>query len=266
MGNWRLIIDPDLSGRRNMAVDSALVGAAAVGCARGPVVRIYGWVEPTISIGYAQDAGPFMETGLPVVRRISGGRAVLHDSEITYSITAGSDSALFAGGIAAAYQTISRCIVDALGAIGVQASLSRGARHAGGARAKEACFYAPSRSEVLVGGKKLVGSSQRRFRGAFLQHGSILYSIDPQLNGRVFGHGVVERMTCISDVSTASRDVARDALVKSFAKGLGVVFSPSELTPEEEALAEDALSDAPGARAGGGREGMERGAARPVSG
>ncbi|MFQ5737343.1 MAG: biotin/lipoate A/B protein ligase family protein [Thermodesulfobacteriota bacterium] len=235
MDKWRLILDPDLPGALNMAVDEALLRAAELESGGGPVLRLYGWVEPAISIGYAQDPAPLASKGIPVVRRITGGRAVLHDNEITYSITAPCAHPLFSGGITHAYSVISGCIIAALGDAGVRASMSR-ARTRGDARGRTAaCFHTPSRCEVLVGGRKLVGSSQRRFKNAFLQHGSILYAIDQGLNERVFGPGLIERMACVSSCSSAGKEDLRRLLVKRFSEGLGVEFMEGGLTQDEAA-------------------------------
>jgi len=237
MDKWRLIVDADLPGVENMARDEVLVMSAESGEAVLPVLRLYGWSEPTISIGYAQDAGLFGAVGLPVVRRITGGRAVLHGDEVTYSVAAPSSHPLFAGGITGTYSVISGCIVAALEDIGIAASLARPAGRGRGGGRSEACFHAPSRSEVLVDGGKLVGSSQRRFKRAFLQHGSILHAIDGAAHEKVFGPGVVERMACVSSFSPVGREGLRAALVKSFSAVLGVYFVEAGFTADERAEA-----------------------------
>ncbi|MDP2689131.1 MAG: biotin/lipoate A/B protein ligase family protein [Deltaproteobacteria bacterium] len=236
MNKWRLIIDRDLPGAENMARDESLLRAGEDGSGGGPVLRLYGWSEPTISIGYAQDASAFRGKGLPVVRRVTGGRAVIHGDEITYSITAACSEPVFSGGINGAYSVISRCIVAALDDMGIEAALARGQRRGGCAGRKDACFHTPSRYEVLAGGKKLAGSSQRRFKRAFLQHGSILFRIDGPLHERVFGPGVTERMACISSFSRAGKEEMKRALVKRFSEGLSAEFAEGGLTKAEEGL------------------------------
>lgn len=237
MDKWRLIVDPDLPGVENMARDEVLVMSAETGAADMPVLRLYGWSEPTISIGYVQEAGTLAESGLPVVRRITGGRAVIHDDEVTYSLTAPLSHPLFTGGITGTYKVISGCIVAALKDIGVIASLSRSTGRGRGTGHREACFHTPSRSEVLVDGRKLVGSSQRRFKRAFLQHGSILFCIDQPAHERAFGPGVVERMASVSSFSRAGKEEFKAALISSFSEGLGVRFVEGGLaTGEREAV------------------------------
>ncbi len=233
--NWRLILDPLLDGRENMAVDEAVLTSSDASPEFTPTLRLYGWSAPTISIGYHQGADGFPEFGLPVVRRVTGGRAVLHCSEITYSIVAPVAHRLFSGGILSAYSGISRCILSALRDAGVNAEMAETARApAHGNRRAGACFSSPSRHEILVNGRKMVGSAQRRFKNAFLQHGSILFSIDRDLNGRIFGHGLLDAMTCVSEHSGATPAEMRVILVGNFSAGLNASFREAGLSGGEE--------------------------------
>lgn len=223
------MLDDDLPGHENMARDSSILRALEEGSGT-PTLRIYGWAAPTISIGYLQGPAPFQGMGMPVVRRITGGRAVVHSSEVTYSVTGLMDDPLFSGGIMAAYSVISGCIIAALNDAGVDASYSRGS--SGGERS-EACFHAPSRYEVLVGGRKLVGSAQRRLKRAFIQHGSILMDTDDELNERVFGRRLSGKMAGVREFSPVSAGRFRELLVERFAQGLGASFKTRGLTDGE---------------------------------
>lgn len=240
MESWRLILDPDLEGPENMAQDEAILSAVDSGLGL-PTLRIYGWAAPTISIGFAQDPSRLLGHGLPIVRRVTGGRAVLHDNELTYSIVVPSSHPLFLEGITGAYSAISACISRALNDIGIKASFSRGTKDR--SERKDGCFFSASRHEILVDGKKLVGSSQRRFRNAFLQHGSILFGVDAGLNARLFGKGVVERMSWVGAHSKARRDDLRGALVSRFSEGLGASFAASTLSGQEIYLREGLLKE-----------------------
>lgn len=237
MARWRLITDPGLKGAENMAVDEAVLRAADSAPGAAPTLRVYGWSEPTVSIGYLQKAAPFLSCGLPVVRRITGGRAVLHSSELTYSIVASAGDAPFDGGITAAYSFISRCIIEALREAGIKAEFARGSAAPGG---KDACFHTPSRYEVLVDGRKLVGSSQRRFKNCFLQHGSILLGVDKGMNTLVFGPDVAGRMASLSEFSSMGAEEFRSSFIRAMARGLGAEFTVSGLG-EEESLIKDEL-------------------------
>ncbi len=238
-------MDGPASGAINMATDEAVIGALVSDPLRAPTLRIYSWSEPTISVGYHQNAAPVNSRGLPVVRRITGGRAVLHHMEITYSIAAPVAMPVFSGGINGAYSKISRCIVAALRAAGVHAEFARGKTRSGvrsGGRdpVDPACFHAPSRYEVMAGGRKLVGSSQRRFKEAFLQHGSIILEIDRPLTLSVFGPAVVEKMACVRSYSARGADEITGALIEGFAEGLGAGFTTAGLD-DRERMERDAM-------------------------
>ncbi|MBT7859961.1 MAG: lipoate--protein ligase family protein [Gemmatimonadetes bacterium] len=160
------------SGAANMAADEALLETVRDG--GGPILRTYTWNPPTLSLGYGQDLADVdtdrcRELGIELVRRPTGGRAVLHWEELTYCYLClppdGDDS------IRASYQTVGRCLQRGLQLYGVDVELSRG-RVGSGHRA--ACFASTSRSEITSRGRKLIGSAQRRIRGALLQHGSLL--------------------------------------------------------------------------------------------
>lgn len=260
MARWRLITDPGLKGAENMAVDEAVLRAADSTPGTAPTLRVYGWSEPTVSIGYLQKSAPFLSCGLPVVRRITGGRAVLHSSELTYSIVAGTGQPPFDGGITAAYSFISRCIIEALKEAGVEAEFARASGASGG---KDACFHTPSRYEVLVDGRKLVGSSQRRFKNSFLQHGSILLGPDTSMNTRVFGPEVVGRMASLSEFSSMGAEEFRSSFVRAMARGLGAEFTVSGLS-ETEALIKDELQRTKYSSDEWNILGADRGPERPV--
>jgi len=171
--HWSLIIEPEgRPGFENMAVDDALLRAAREGVA---FLRCYRWTPACLSFGrnepatarYDQDA--IVARGLDTVRRPSGGRAVWHDAEVTYAVAA--PVTLF-GSLPQTYRAIHAVIADGVRTLGVPAGLAA----AGPTTAPDAgaCFASPAGGEVIVRGRKLVGSAQVREGGAFLQHGSIL--------------------------------------------------------------------------------------------
>lgn len=183
----RLLHTPPLDGAANMALDEALLARAR---RTGElVVRVYTWERPTLSLGRNQTARGIYDAeragahGIAVVRRPTGGRAVLHARELTYSITAPLD-ALVAGerSLRAAYGRVNAMLADAVRSLGVDAELapaSGRARRPDGAP----CFEAPTAGELVAGtgARKLVGSAQWREDGALLQHGSILIDDDQGL-------------------------------------------------------------------------------------
>jgi lipoate-protein ligase A len=163
-----------------MARDTALLARAAR--TGETVFSIYSWVRPTLSFGRHQPAAGHYDperisaASVDVVRRPTGGRAILHNREVTYSVTAPIDDEP----LRAAYTRINHILVDGLSRLGVPAAIA-----APGGRAPvpstRPCFELPSEGEVIAGGKKLVGSAQWRDERALLQHGSILVEDDQSL-------------------------------------------------------------------------------------
>ena len=177
-GSWRLIIDPDpRSGAANMALDQALAESAAAGTAR-PALRFYRWSPPAVSLGRHQ---PFAELnvevaermGYEIVRRPTGGRAILHIDELTYSITAARDEPRVRGGIMDAYLRISNALVTGLQGLGLATVDKAAGDVRAGRDVSPACFEVPSAYEITVDGRKLIGSAQSRRAGYVLQHGSL---------------------------------------------------------------------------------------------
>ncbi len=170
--HWRLIRDEPTDGARNMALDHALAERLTEG---EGVVRLYGWSRPTVSFGKNEPAAPPLPD-LAYVRRPTGGRAVLHDDELTYAVVAPLDAF---GGLREAYVEINRTLAEALRALGADVAVAGDGDVPAAPRAPldaGACFQLPARGEIVAAGRKLVGSAQARLEGALLQHGSILLS------------------------------------------------------------------------------------------
>lgn len=176
---WRLIRSGALNGAENMALDEALLEAVAAGRSR-PVLRLYRWDSPTVTLGYGQrgrhavNLAACRDLGLDVVRRATGGRAVLHDQEATYAVISPERSDLFPGGILENYRRIAEVLQQTLASLGIESSMSPGrSRGAGAGEVSGVCFAAPSAYELVFRGCKVTGSAQKRQGNAFLQHGSI---------------------------------------------------------------------------------------------
>ena len=175
---WRLLHSPPLDGASNMAIDHALHAHTAA--AREAVVRVYEWSRPTLSFGRNQIAGGAYDRtrmaarGIDVVRRPTGGRAVLHHREITYAVAAPLS---LGAALRDAYNRINALLLDALHRVGVPATLAT-TPSAAPLPTAAPCFETPTRGELVLGGRKLVGSAQWREGGALLQHGSILIDDD----------------------------------------------------------------------------------------
>ncbi|MEQ8791867.1 MAG: lipoate--protein ligase family protein [Pirellulaceae bacterium] len=171
----RLIVDEPAPGPWNMAVDAALLASAEE--AERPTLRFYGWSSATLSLGYFQ---PLAERrrhaasiDCPVVRRATGGGAIVHDRELTYSYTAPL-SDRFASHAARVYDLIHEALIDSLAALGIEAHQWGNQPTAGESPPAFLCFQRRSEHDVLVAGAKVAGSAQRRRHGALLQHGSLL--------------------------------------------------------------------------------------------
>ena len=172
---WRVVDTGANRGAYNMGVDQALAGGAA----QGPVLRFYGWDPPAVSCGWHQQPEREVNVqacralGIDWVRRPTGGRAVLHWEELTYSVACVAEALSAGGGIEATHRKIGACLAEGLRLFGAPVELERTGR--GGRSARPApCFGSTARWELTCRRRKLVGSAQRRYGRRLLQHGSIL--------------------------------------------------------------------------------------------
>jgi len=242
---WRLVMDGARSGAVNMALDVVLLEGAASGEAP-PTVRFYGWAPPCLSLGRHQPAGAAdlafcRKEGIDVVRRPTGGRAVLHHRELTYAVTAPVDGVVLPAAVQAAYRRIAGALAAGLRELGVDAGLSEDPARGALPRPTESvpCFRAPAGGEVVAGGRKLAGSAVRLKGGAILQHGSILLDWDGRLQAGALGlpdDGALRpHVTTLADrlgELPAPPDIAR-VLAGALARGLGVELTPGRLERRE---------------------------------
>lgn len=247
MTTWRLLIDPDLPGARNMARDVALLEAVTAGLVP-PTLRLYGWHPPCLSLGRHQgleaaDLDFCRAEGIDIVRRPTGGRAVLHHHERTYSVTAPLGAGAMPRPLQEAYRTICAALVVAVRSLGVEAELTGGEVNLQlpGPRSTVPCFEAPAGGEVVVGGRKLIGSSMRASEGFLLQHGAILLDWDGRLQAGAMGLADDEQLrphvtTFADQLDRRPSAVELDAaLVAGFAATFGAALEPGELTADEVA-------------------------------
>lgn len=249
MDEWRLIISDPLTGSMNMAIDEAMMAAVANGQSP-PTIRFYEWSPPAISLGYFQKAEKEVDIdacnrlGIEVVRRPTGGRAVLHQYELTYSLVAPESNEKISGSILQSYLAISGGLVKGLAELGVEATLSEGKKQAKFSSA--ACFDAPSWYEMVVGGRKLIGSAQTRHGGCLLQHGSVLVRIDADLlfsilnfdNNKIRERAkslFLAKATCLEEIMGYSPgfDQLCRCFKKGFEVGLGITLEQQHLFAEE---------------------------------
>jgi lipoate-protein ligase A len=241
MREWSLIVDPaPRSGSWNMAVDEHLF--RAVGERGETVVRFYQWARPTASLGYSQDVEKVLDLeycrsrGIDVVRRITGGKLVFHDREVTYSVCSAEVSA-FSSTLAESYRLISEALVGGLEKMGLAARLA-GVPPASYSRGVLPCFSYPARDEIEIDGRKIVGSAQKRVGGRFLQHGSIPLTAQADRLRRLAAgaaDGAELRLTSLSEA--LGREVTFDWAVARFVDALAEYFrarlNPRSLTTRE---------------------------------
>ncbi|MBI2369765.1 MAG: lipoate--protein ligase family protein [Deltaproteobacteria bacterium] len=255
---WRLLDTGLADGYRNMAVDEAVLVACSGGVVP-PTVRFYRWQPPGLSLGYFQrtdqglDLGACQRLGVDVVRRPTGGRAVLHDDEVTYSVVAPFGARFPEGEVRENFAIVTGCLVKGLEALGLQASLLAPQRIKGSEFApgrQSACFLTYAGYEVMVAGRKLVGSAQRAFERAFLQHGAILLGFDAEKHRAILRgqapreEGIryfTDRITCLREQLSYPVGPGEliNAMCEGFEKALGVRLEPGALTAQEESLARD---------------------------
>ncbi len=246
---WRLLIDGDQAGALNMARDVAILEGVAEGNSR-PTLRLYGWHPPCLTLGRHQsldtvDPAFCRHHGIDVVRRPTGGRALLHHLELTYSLTAALGHGPIPRRLQDAYRTICDALVRACGAFGIDAQLTPGEINIAlpGPSSGIPCFEAPAGGEVVVANRKLIGSAMRAHGGAILQHGAILLDWDSELQAGALGlsddRALRARITTITELlgrAPDRRELERE-VVGAFSERLLVRFVESTLAESEAARA-----------------------------
>jgi lipoyl(octanoyl) transferase len=245
---WRLLTDPPATGAWNMAVDEVLLDGVAAGSAP-PTLRFYEWAPPCLSLGYFQpfdvvDLAGCLRLGVDVVRRPTGGRAILHDRELTYSVTLPLRLLGDEGAVVPSYHRVSLALERGLNRLGAPVALAPESAAQPGPDHGPVCFDRPSAHEILLDGRKLVGSAQVRRATAILQHGSIL--IEPRIDRLLaclrLPDGPAERIADgvagLSEVGDYEPARIAGALAEAFAEEFGVSLVPGRLRPDERQAAE----------------------------
>ena len=212
-GVWRFLSTGLGDAFFNMGMDEAIAGSVQAGVSP-PAFRVYGWTPPAISFGYAQriDREVNLEgcrrLGIDLVRRPTGGRAVLHWEELTYSVVCRWDDPTLGGSLGAAYRTIGEGLAAGLRRLGVEAAMEQTGHvpvRPRGSGIAPPCFSSAARSEIMVNGRKLVGSAQRQMGDILLQHGSVLIGA---------AHlQIVEAMSLAPEVRTRIRESLRSSTI-----------------------------------------------------
>jgi len=235
-----------------MAVDEAILQSYVEASAPpAPTLRLYGWHPPALSLGKGQDASRSHDPdylraeGIDLVRRPTGGLAVLHEHERTYAVAGALARPPFSASVLENYRSLSLALRLAMTLLGVQAEAVSGGA-AGGRPGREqsgpACFDLASAYEIAVEGRKLIGSAQLRRRGAFLQHGSILLDSDgPRLARALGAASCGERFTDLRRLLGAAPPAAAidGALVEAWERTFSSTMERGTLTAQERERAEE---------------------------
>lgn len=256
---WRLLISPPLPGALNMAIDQALAELYAVTCR--PTLRLYRWSPACLSIGLAQrlerdvDRAACAARGIDVVRRPTGGRAILHDQELTYALVLGTQTALpdgttLSSSILRSYRMISGALVAGLAELGLSPQLAP--RPERQASKSAACFDLPGDYEITVDGRKLIGSAQARQQETVLQHGSLLLHADADALAAVLrlppdlpADALAQRLVALDELLgyQPGFEAVAAALVRGFEQSWQIVLEPGELTKQERQRAEQLVAE-----------------------
>ncbi|MCX7895896.1 MAG: lipoate--protein ligase family protein [Thermoanaerobaculum sp.] len=244
---WRLLVSQPARGAWNMAVDEAMARAVASD-ESPPTVRFFRWHPPCLSLGCNQpygvvDEGFCRRHGVDITRRPTGGRAVLHHHELTYSVVAPLGLAPLPRDLQGCYRLICQCLIVGLRRLGVAAELSAAPDQLIGPKSAAPCFIQPAGGEVVVDGRKLVGSAMRRFGPVILQHGSLLLDWDSRLQAGCLSLASDQDLR---PVVVTLRDLLGEpppweelvqALALGFAQVLEADLAPAALSSREEGWA-----------------------------
>ena len=251
METWRLIDSGKCDAAYNMALDEAIATYVRRGRSK-PTLRLYGWESPSVSLGSFQKISDINSdycaaNEVVLVRRPTGGRAILHGDELTYSFCSRNNKA-FSHGLLETYRRLSIAFASALDMLGLKVEMKTERESGRELTRSPLCFRSASYGEISIDAKKLVGSAQKRWLDGFLQQGSIPYSIDHEKLESVFiSDGAEEaagKLVGLRElVLDFSHDEFREGLVQSFERNFDVTFVVSHPSVQEEELARQLSSE-----------------------
>jgi len=259
MTTWRLLITPPARGAWNMALDEAILEHIGRGASL-PTLRLYAWDPACLSLGHAQpytdvDTTLLKQHGWEVVRRVTGGRAILHTDEITYSVIAPSDEPRVTGTVLESYNRLAQALLLAVQHLEIPVEMKEG-KPAETKTPNPVCFEVPSTYEITVNGKKLIGSAQARKKEGVLQHGSLPLTGDLT---RICQALVFENESAREEASqrllsraatvesalgrAVSWETAAEAFVHAFESQLGLTFEQGELSASESKRTDELVAE-----------------------
>jgi len=256
---WRLLITPPAHGAWNMAIDESIMEHASRGEVL-PTLRLYAWEPACLSLGHAQpfadvDMDRLQTYGWEVVRRMTGGRAILHTDELTYSVTGPADEPRLAGSILESYNRLAGALLAAVQDLRLPVEMKEGKADSSG-QTNPVCFEVPSTYEITVDGKKLIGSAQARRKDGVLQHGSLPLTGDltricqalvfPNETARETAmQRLLARATTVKSAlgQAVVWETAKQAFVRAFEAQLDLSLEQGELSESELSRAEELVQE-----------------------
>lgn len=259
MDTWRLLITPPARGAWNMALDESIL--EHIGCGEAiPTLRLYAWDPACLSLGHAQpfadvDVERLKQHGWEVVRRVTGGRAILHTDELTYSVIAPNDEPRVLGSVLESYNRLAQALLLAVKELDLPVEMKEG-KADNQSSPNPVCFEVPSTYEITVNGKKLIGSAQARKREGVLQHGSLPLTGDLSRICQALkfenesaredaSHRLLARAATVE--SALGREIgwetAAQAFIHAFEAQLGLNLQRGELSPSESRRTDELVKD-----------------------
>lgn len=261
MNTWRLLITPPARGAWNMAVDEAILQHIGRGDSP-PTLRLYAWDPACLSLGHAQpfsdvDTARLRARGWEVVRRLTGGRAILHTDELTYSVIGSAAEPVLTGSVLESYNRLAQALLSAVKDLGLPVEMKeRVGRVVNPTSSNPVCFEVPSSYEITVNGKKLIGSAQARKKEGVLQHGSLPLTGDlrricqalvfPEEEARTdASNRLLARATTVESAlgRAPGWETAAQAFVRAFETQLGLCLERGELSASESARTEELVRE-----------------------
>jgi lipoate-protein ligase A len=244
---WRYFDTGPCSAPFNMALDEAIATSVSK---RGspPTLRLYGWDSPSLSLGRFQKLTDInfiycMHNNIPVVRRPTGGRAILHHKELTYSFSSRTDRGPFSRGLLSSYRDIGRALSLALNRSGIAVYTKDRKESGRNLAGSPLCFQTSSYGEILIENRKVIGSAQKRWQNSMLQQGSIPYVLDDASMKNIFS--LSEKAGTLSDHMVGLMEVSpvldekelKKSILESFEEVFGIRFVHSRPSADESLLA-----------------------------
>lgn len=234
---WRLIVEDKSDGYYNMAADETILYHYPL--IKKPALRVYGWRTPFISLGYNQDPHKILtiENSVSFVRRITGGAAILHDRELTYSITCSKEDMRLPSGVKESYKVLCEFILHFYSRLGIEAKFACDVLSFGLGGYSDFCFSSVENFDLMINNKKIGGNAQRRKKNIIFQHGSIPQQVDFDMIKRIIKNAgdLKDRVTCLDAILKRETNFfdLRNNLIESFQKVFDIDFSEEGFSQEE---------------------------------